>query len=278
MALPARAGVGFTALTAVCVAVAGKVRPGLQWTAGPLAAIGALTLGPVWMTFEYGQVNLFLLALVVLDCLLVTDRRRRGVLVGVAAAIKLTPLVFVLYFLVRREWRAAVTSAATFAGLVLVGFVVAAKDSAQYWFHSLLHPERIGDMALSTNQSLRGLLRGMGLEPGVESVLWASFAAAVVAAAVFVAWRTADDLVALFSIAAAGLLVSPVSWVHHWVWCVPVLVYLAVRGNAWPAFAAVFLVFVTRSHEFDTFVWLAVVGLAVLAGGYVRVERKLATA
>jgi alpha-1,2-mannosyltransferase len=256
---------GFVTLTAVCVAVAGRVRPGLKWTIGPVAAIGALALDPVWMTFGYGQVNLFLLGLVVIDCLLVTDPRFRGVLVGVAAAIKLTPAIFVLYFLARRQWRAAITSAATFAALVVAGFLAAPKDSVQYWFHSLLNPDRIGDISLSTNQSLKGLVRDLGLTHGTETLLWAVLAAVVVAAAAFVARRTRDDLVALFTIAAAGLLASPVSWVHHWVWCVPVLVYLALRGNAWPVFVAVFLVFVTRSHDYDTFIWLAVGALAVLA-------------
>ncbi len=255
---------GFVALTAVCVVVAARVRPRLMWTAGPLAAIGALALDPVWTTFGYGQVNLFLMALVVVDCLLVADPRWRGVLVGVAAAIKLTPAVFVLYFLVRRDWRAAATSAVTFAGLVLVGFLLAPQDSLRYWSHTLLNPDRIGDMSLSTNQSIRGVLRGLDLPPGVETVSWLALVAVVMAVAVVVARRTRDDLVALFVIAAAGLLASPVSWLHHWVWCAPVLVYLALRGNAWPAFAAVSLVFVTRLHEFDTYVWLAVAALGLL--------------
>lgn len=268
---------GFITLTAVCVVVAGKVRPDLRWTAGLLAAIGALALDPVWGTFGYGQVNLFLLALVVTDCLLVTDRRFRGVLVGVAAAIKLTPAIFVLYFLVRRDWRAAITSAAAFAALAVLGFVVMPGDSVQYWFHSLLNPDRIGDMSLSTNQSIRGLVRDLGLAQGVETLLWAALAAAVVALAVFVARRTRDDLVALFVIAAAGLLASPVSWLHHWVWCVPVLVYLALRGHVW-AFAAVFLVFVTRLHEFDTFVWLTAAALGALGLAVSRPEGAAPTA
>ena len=266
---------GFVALTAVCVAVAGKVRPDLRWTVGPLAAIGALALDPVWMTFGYGQVNLFLLALVALDCLLVKDPRWRGVLVGVAAAIKLTPAIFVLYFLVRRDWRAAITSMATFAALVLAGFLAAPKDSVQYWFHSLLNPDRIGDISLSTNQSIKGLVRDLGLAQGTETLVWAVLAAAAVAVAVFVARRTQDDLVALFTIAAAGLLASPVSWLHHWVWCVPVLVYLALRGNAWPAFAAVFLVFVTRLHDYDTYVWLAIAALGLLAVRLTTEHRRL---
>ncbi|MFD4637270.1 glycosyltransferase 87 family protein [Lentzea sp. NPDC058436] len=255
---------GFGALTVVCVAVAGEVRPGLKWTAGLVAAIGALALDPVWTTYGYGQINLFLMALVVTDVLLVKDKRWRGVLIGVAAAIKLTPAIFVLYFLARREWRAAITSAATFAGLAIVGFLVAPRDSLQYWLHSLLNPDRIGDMSLATNQSIRGVLRGFGLAQGLETVLWVVLAAVVVAAAVFVARRTRDDLVALFVIAGAGLLASPVSWLHHWVWCVPVLVFLVLRGNAWPA-VAVSLVFVTRLHEFDTYVWLAVIALGALA-------------
>lgn len=255
---------GFAALTAVCVVVTGKVRPDLKWTVGPLAAIGALALDPVWTTYGYGQINLFLMALVVVDVLVVKDVRWRGVLIGVAAAVKLTPAVFVLYFLVRGDRRAAITSAVTFAALVAAGFLVAPGDSLRYWSHSLLNPDRIGDLSLSTNQSIRGLLRGFGLAPGVETALWAVLAAVVVATALVVARRTRDDLVALFVIAGAGLLASPVSWLHHWVWCVPVLVFLALRGNAWPAFAAVFLVFVTRLHEFDTYVWLALVALGLL--------------
>ncbi|RDI21523.1 alpha-1,2-mannosyltransferase [Lentzea flaviverrucosa] len=270
---PLTVAAGFVALTAVCVAVAGEVRPGLKWTAGLLSAIGALALDPVWTTYGYGQINLFLLALVVADVVLVKDERFRGVLIGVAAAIKLTPAIFVLYFVARRDWRAAITTTVTFAGLAVAGFLVAPGDSLQYWLHSLLNPDRIGDMSLSTNQSIRGVLRGFGLAPGAETLLWAALAAVVVAVAVLLARRTRDDLVALFVVAGAGLLASPVSWLHHWVWCVPVLVFLALRGNAWPAFAAVFLVFVTRLHEFDTYVWLTVIVLGALACARGRADR-----
>ncbi|WP_285641932.1 glycosyltransferase 87 family protein [Lentzea sp. NBRC 102530] len=255
---------GFVALTVVCVAVAGKVNPRLTWTAGLLVPVGALALDPVWMTYGYGQINLYLLALVVLDVLLVTDRRWRGVLIGVAAAVKLTPAIFVLYFLARRDWRAAGTSAATFLGLAVAGFLAAPTDSSQYWLHSLLNPDRIGDMSLATNQSIRGVLRGFGLAPGFETLLWVAFAGLAVLTAWLVARRTRDDLVALFVIAAAGLLASPVSWLHHWVWCVPVLVFLVLRRHFWLA-GAVFLVFVTRLHEFDTYVWLTAITVGGLA-------------
>ncbi|ANZ39576.1 hypothetical protein BBK82_29545 [Lentzea guizhouensis] len=253
---------GFTAMTAVCVTVAGRVRPGLKWTLGPLVPVVGLALDPVESTFGYGQINLLLLGLVVVDCLLVTDRRWRGVLVGVAAAVKLTPLIFVLYFLVRRDWRAAVTSVAAFAGVAVAGFLVAFRDSAQFWFHAMVNPERIGGVALPTNQSFQGILRGSGLEPGAQTLLWVVLAGLAVAAGAFVAWRTEDDAVALFAIATAGLLASPVSWLHHWVWCVPVLLFLALRGF-WPAFVVVGAVFVTPVHEVDGYVLLGVVALGV---------------
>jgi alpha-1,2-mannosyltransferase len=79
-----------------------------------------------------------------------------------------------------------------------------------------------------------------------------------------VAWRTDDDVVALFVIAAAGLLASPVSWLHHWVWCVPVLLLLALRGH-WPMFVIVTAVFMIPVHEVDGYVALAAVTLGVLA-------------
>ncbi|MGZ3144282.1 glycosyltransferase 87 family protein [Lentzea chajnantorensis] len=255
---------GFVALTAVCVTVAGRVRPGLRWTLGPVAPIAALALDPVESTFGYGQINLLLLGLVVVDCLAVTDRRFRGALVGVAAAVKLTPLIFVLYFLVRRDWRAALTAAATSAGLAVVGFLVAPRDSVQFWFHAMVNPERISGVALQTNQSIQGLLRGLGLESGTRSLLWVVLSVVAVAAATFVAWRSDDDVVALFVIAAAGLLASPVSWLHHWVWCVPVLLLLALRGH-WPTFVIVTAVFMIPVHEVDGYVALAAVALSVLA-------------
>jgi len=51
------------------------------------------------------------MALVALDCLVAKPKWPRGMLIGVAAAIKLTPAVFVLFFLLRRDYRSAVTAA-----------------------------------------------------------------------------------------------------------------------------------------------------------------------
>jgi alpha-1,2-mannosyltransferase len=208
-------------------------------------------------TFLFGQINLVLLALGVVACLAVRDPRWRGVLVGVAASIKLTPLIFLLYFLVRRDWRAAVTSVATFAVLAGAGFLLAPKDSAEYWCHALLDPSRAGGLAYMANQSLRGVLHRINPGQPTETLLWLALSAIVVLLAVVVARRARNDVVALSSIAAAGLLVSPVSWSHHWVWCVPAFLALGFlrRPGTRAALGALLVVFLVHP-----FTWLPSTG------------------
>ncbi|GAA3647448.1 glycosyltransferase 87 family protein [Lentzea roselyniae] len=227
--------VSFLCLSVVCFLVTGRLtqRANVVWTVTAAVSVATLALEPVISTFLFGQINLVLMALVVVDCLAVTDRRWRGALVGLAAAIKLTPLIFLLYFLVRRDWRAALTSVATFAGLAGAGFVLAPKDSAEYWFHALLDPGRVGGLAYMANQSLRGVLHRVNPGQPTETLLWVLLSVIVVVLAVVAARKAGNDVVALTAIATAGLLVSPVSWSHHWVWCVPALLALGFVRRKW---------------------------------------------
>lgn len=209
----------------------------------------AVALEPVRETLHFGQVNLILLALICADCLLPRTRLPRGLLVGIAAAIKLTPAVFVLYFVARRDWRAAATSVATFVGAGLLAFALAPGDSRQYWFHTLLNPERIGGISYAYNQSLNRMLNRLGLTGDLKSALWALGALAVIVLGMLAArraQRAGDDLASLLAIAAVGLVVSPVSWDHHWVWIVP----------------ATFGLVSTVRHGRGVWRWLSVVVLA----------------
>jgi alpha-1,2-mannosyltransferase len=219
----------FLALSVVTVVVAGRLDQRLKWTLGPAAAVLALCMEPVASTFGYGQVNLFLMALVVLDCLAVT--RFRGVLVGLAAAIKLTPLVFIVYFLVRRDRRSAITAATSFAGFALLGLLLAPRDTVEFWFHAMVDPERITTLSIMTNESLRAELYRLPALASVQSLLWVILAVLVLALAWRAASRARDDVLALVSIGVAGLLISPISWSHHWVWVVPAL--MAVGWPLW---------------------------------------------
>jgi alpha-1,2-mannosyltransferase len=192
----------------------------------------ALFLEPVRNDLAYGQINIVLMALVALDCLTPPGATRwpRGCLVGIAAAVKLTPAAFVLYFVVRRDWRAAGTAAASFVVATAVGFAVAWHDSVQYWTKTVFDVSRIGGLAYAANQSILGVLDRLGVTHPAVTVVWALAAVVVIGAA----WRgmgralaTNQYCLALSLNALAGLLVSPVSWSHQWVWCVPALLALA---------------------------------------------------
>jgi alpha-1,2-mannosyltransferase len=193
-----------------------------------------------------GQINLILLGLVAFDCLSRRPRWPRGVLIGLAAAIKLTPAVFIVYLLARRQWKAAATATGTFLALGAAGFAFAPGDSARYWLHTLLDTDRIGPNVWPINQSLHGVFARFGLGGAALTVVWVFAAAAVVALAYLVASRLHDDTGALLVVAAAGLLASPVSWTHHWVWiaiAAPVLWRRARRVRR-PAFTAAVVVLI----------------------------------
>ncbi len=204
----------------------------------------ALLLEPVRNTLTYGQVNIVLMALVAVDCLAPSARWPRGSLVGLAAAIKLTPAAFVLYFLLRRDWRAAGMAAASFLAATGVGFALAWHDSVQYWTRTVFDASRDGGLPYAANQSVVGVLTRLGLShPDLASV-WLLVAIAVVIAA----WRgmrrcfaASQDCLALSLNGLAALLISPISWSHQWVWCVPAVVALAAAGlrhRAWGLGAA----------------------------------------
>jgi alpha-1,2-mannosyltransferase len=190
-----------------------------------LAATCGVLLEPVRTTLTFGQVNLVLMGLVAADCLLGRTRWPRGMLVGLAAAVKLTPMVFVVFFLARRQPGAAVTATVTFAAATSAGMLLAPSDSLRYWHTTIFDPSRIGGGEFVTNQSLRGALTRLGL----PEVCWVVLVLVVLALAWRGARRAAEPVMALLVVAAAGLLVSPVSWSHHWVWIVPAVFVFAVR-------------------------------------------------
>jgi alpha-1,2-mannosyltransferase len=180
----------------------------------------ALLLEPVRMTLSFGQVNLLLMALVVLDCLARRPRWPRGVLVGLAAAVKLTPAAFVLFFLLRGDRKAAVTATVSFLGAAAVGFVLNPADSFRYWTSIVYHPDRIGGAEAVGNQSLSGLLARLGVDSGPA---WLVLACVVVVVGALAVRRAVHPVDALVLNAFVVLLASPISWTHHWVWCVPAL-------------------------------------------------------
>jgi alpha-1,2-mannosyltransferase len=237
-------GASVGALAAVVVVVRralGRAAPG--WLVALLTA-GALALEPVWQNLTFGQVNLFLMLAVLVD-LVRPAGRWSGVLVGLAAGVKLTPLLFVVLLVLVGRRAAACRAALTFAGTVAVGFV-AVPGSASYWAHDLVDAGRVGPPALAHNQSVYGALTRL-LDGSPPVLLWLTVAGPL-SLAVLVAgagwWRRGDRVLGSCLGAVAMLFASPISWSHHWVWAVPFA--LALWERRWWAGAVWTAVFVTR--------------------------------
>ncbi|SIR96019.1 glycosyltransferase 87 family protein [Williamsia sterculiae] len=183
-------------------------------------------LEPVRSTIWFGQVNVFLMLLILWD-LLRDSARTRGIGVGIAAGIKLTPLVFVLYLLVVRRPRDAAVAVAGFVGTIVIGFVVLPGESTTYWSGTFLDSNRVGRPDTLGNQSIRGAIANLAHTPDPNVLLWIALAAVALFAGLYTAWvahRHDRELLALSIVGITSAVVSPMSWGHHWVWVVPLLV------------------------------------------------------
>ncbi len=230
------ATVAGTVLTLVTIALAAAVlrlflrRLSLNPAAAGWLLPAALFLEPVRNTLSFGQVNVILMALVAFDSMAVEPPWPRGVLTGLAAAVKLTPALFVLFFLLRRDYRAAAIAALSFAAATGLGFALAGRDSVRYWTSVVFQVGRVGHPDYAANQSLQGVLARAGLSglAGLAAWLVLSLAVLVVAGlGMRRALAAGEPCLALSLNAFAALLVSPISWSHHWVWCVPAILTLA---------------------------------------------------
>ncbi|MFI9600401.1 glycosyltransferase 87 family protein [Streptomyces sp. NPDC052043] len=195
-----------------------------------LWAAAGLWLEPVRHTLDQGQVNLLLGAVVLWGLAVPRAAPGRGAGVGLAAAVKLTPAVGGLYLLATRQWRAAAWAVATAALATALAWGVAPRESARYWSALVTDTRRIGPVWSVRNQSLRGAVaRLLGQDATATVVLWSVLAVLTVALACALrsAVRRHDPLGVLVAVELYGLLVSPVSWSHHWIWCLPAMIWLA---------------------------------------------------
>jgi alpha-1,2-mannosyltransferase len=243
------------ALTVLCLVAArrvcGRGAAATRWGLG--AAAVATVLDPVRETLWFGQINLLLAVLVLLDCLLARTRLPRGTLIGLAAAIKLTPAVFVLFFVAGKQWRPAITAFVSFVFFAVLGFLIMPSDAKQFWLHALVDPGRVGRLTYASNQSLRGVLARFSVEGTTQVAVWVLLSLLVVVLAVVAATKARAagyDLEAFLLVALAGLLISPVSWGHHWMWIAPALTLFAlpVVRRYWWLSAPGALVFLVGPH------------------------------
>ncbi len=237
---------------AVAISVLGNIAAGavvLQWCAGALVrrkgwsrwytfavmfCLFAL-LEPVRDTISFGQVNLLLLALVLADARLLATGRERyaGLGIGLAAAVKLTPAVFIGYLLVTRRPRAAATATGVATAATLLAAWVAPDASRVYWTEAMWNTDRVGSLAYVSNQSWQGVLARLSEPADPSRAAWAVGVVVILCVWAVRARRAgaAGDEPAGFALTGlTACLISPVTWVHHLVWIFPALVMLVSAG------------------------------------------------
>jgi alpha-1,2-mannosyltransferase len=226
------ARVVITLASAVALIVVGwTTAKALRWS--PIAvlviAFGALAFEPVRSTLGLGQINIVLLALLMLDLVGPMPRRFRGVLIGVATGIKLTPGIFILFLLVTRRFRQAAIAAGTTAATMLLAFVLMPRATIDFWTKYVFDPNRPGPAHYIANQSLRGAIARVTQGSAATVPLWLLAATVVGVAGMLIARRLyfrGLPFEAVIVTALTGLLVSPISWTGHWVWIVPAIAVL----------------------------------------------------
>lgn len=198
-----------------------------------LAAAAAVWLEPVWTTLRYGQLDLLIGALVLYDLSRPDAARLKGAALGVAIALKLTPAIFALYLLLTRRRRAAAVSAVVFGASVAVGFAAIPGSSGEYWGGAFVDSGRVGRVENAANQSLRGVYARLLHTVDVDAVwLCTAVAVGLVGLGLAVAAARRGDEARGFSLCAlTGLLVSPISWSHHWTLAVPALLLATVGSH-----------------------------------------------
>jgi alpha-1,2-mannosyltransferase len=210
---------------------------------------------PVQRALFLGQVELVLMGLVTWDMCQPDRRRFKGVGVGIAAAIKLVPALFILYLLITRRIRAAVVASVTFAVTVILGWAVLPSQSDKWWLHGYFwQANKTGFVGYTANQSLRGMIDRFAGSDAHGRLTWylvAAVAGVLGLWAAYVLHRSGWEFEGLMACALTALLISPISWDHHWVWIAP--------------FLAIPVAYAFRGGYRYRAVWIAVTGLLVVA-------------
>lgn len=210
----------------------------------PAYALVLVLSAPVSSNLKYGQVSLFLAAAITADVLALRRSRWQGVLIGIAAAIKLTPLIFIPMLWLAGRRRAAVTAASTFVACAVVAAIALPGDSWRFWTSEVFHVSRLGAITSVGNQSLNGVLMRFDIPAPARSWIALIVGGGIAATGLWHAarlGRRGQWLPALIITGAASVVLSPVSWTHHQLWLV-LAALLPVRGKVWPVLVLALMV------------------------------------
>ena len=208
----------------------------------------SLKMFPVKLTLVLGQINLIVLALIVGSYYFVKIRKRdtvSGILFGLATILKLTPLPLLIYFLLRKKWKAIWWFGATVAALTAAGGLIFGWGLTEYYFKTVL-PSLMGEVTKATvnasymNQSITALMARFGVFGNLNSAirLGISFILGIKVIKIIKAINEEEktkEFVAFWNLAIIALLFLPVFvWQHHYVFLLPawiVLLNIAVKNK-----------------------------------------------
>lgn len=202
-----------------------------------------MLIEPVELNNGFAQINVIILALVFFDLM---PRKRllpQGTLLGVAAAIKLSPLAMGLFFLVRRDLRAIVVAGVSAVACTVLAALVRWDATVEFFSTTLRGMGTESEFGVNTayqsNSSIKGVIMRffnsqelLDAHGTLVNVLWLVFSLLLIGlgAWLMIALLRRDLVVdAIMVNATVMLLISPVSWSHHWVWLTLIIPLAAWR-------------------------------------------------
>ncbi|GAA2329631.1 hypothetical protein SVIO_025960 [Streptomyces violaceusniger] len=191
--------------------------------------------GPVADSLLLGNVDLLIMGLVIADFVQLRSTKAHGVLIGIAIALKLQSGLFVVFMLLDRRLRPALTATATFLSVSLASLAVQPDLSRHYWSTVFPHlSERMGGapQAIYSNSFLSALVR-VTHDGTIARVIWIPLCAVVIVAGAVVMYRASrrdDEILAVVVCGLVSVSITSLAWVHYWVWIVPLAVFLLVRS------------------------------------------------
>ena len=198
------------------------------WKLGLLGIAVVLAVEPIRTTLGYGQVNTMLMALVVADLLPDPPEHRRripqGILIGLAAAIKLTPALFVIFMFLIGKRRAAITAVISFAVFTGIGAILLFRETVVFFSGLSGGDTRTASPLYAGNQSLLGVFFRLGDSSRTTTLLGLAVAGVLAVLGCLVAahwWRSGEKVFAIAIVGLTTCLASPLSWTHHYVWILP---------------------------------------------------------
>lgn len=198
-----------------------------------------------------GQVNLMLALLIILDVGEVVPERARGVLTGIAAAIKLTPIIALGWFVLSRQWRAAANCLGAFLAAGLLAHLLLPQDSNDFWTWAVRDVSRVGPVDLPLNASITGTLAKAGVDGPLRTVLWLLVGGLIVLAAYRQAHRArvnGDPAASAILLGCAAIVATPIAWPHHQIWLPLAGILLIWRGRRAPMIAGLLLTLFSFLH------------------------------